>query len=51
MQIYNMKKRLSRVLIKFFYINLSPQIKLFNYQLFSTAMIFEKFSLYLRDLI
>lgn len=49
MQIYNSKMRLSRVFVKFFVFIFSPQIKLFNYQHFSGALFFKKFSLYLRD--
>ena len=49
MQIYNRKIRLSRVFVKFFALIFSTQIKLFNHQLFSDALFFKNFSLYLRD--
>lgn len=47
-QIYNRKKRLSRVFVKFFYIIFSPLIKPFNNHPFSATMKIEKKSLYLR---
>lgn len=49
MQIYNTKMRLSRVNVKFFVSIFPQQIKPFNYQQFSDALFFKKFSLYLRD--
>lgn len=48
-QIYNMKMRLSSLLVKFFALIFSQQIKLFNHQRISGTFFFKKFSLYLRD--
>lgn len=43
MQIYNIKKRLSSLFVKFFYQKFWKQIKLFNYQYISRKIYFCEF--------